>query len=40
MSDFQRVSTGLHPRGADPVYRDHATTTAVDPRVIRRMLLT
>ncbi len=38
MSDFQRVSTGLHPRGADPVYRDHATTTPVDPRVIRRML--
>ncbi|MDH6152480.1 cysteine sulfinate desulfinase/cysteine desulfurase-like protein [Paraburkholderia sp. WSM4179] len=38
MSDFQRVSTGLHPRGANPVHLDHAATTPVDPRVIRRML--
>ncbi|PRX21724.1 aminotransferase class V [Paraburkholderia sp. BL18I3N2] len=38
MSDFQRVSTSLHPRGANPVHLDHAATTPVNPRVIRRML--
>ncbi|HYS66438.1 MAG TPA: aminotransferase class V-fold PLP-dependent enzyme, partial [Paraburkholderia sp.] len=38
MSDLQRVSTGLRPRGANPVYLDHAATTPVDPRVVRRML--
>ncbi|CAB3671340.1 Cysteine desulfurase IscS [Paraburkholderia rhynchosiae] len=38
MSDFQRVSTGLHPRGANLVHLDHVATTPVDPRVIRRML--
>ncbi|TCG06343.1 hypothetical protein BZM27_27185 [Paraburkholderia steynii] len=38
MSDFQRVSTGLHPCGANPVHLDHVATTPVDPRVIRRML--
>jgi len=41
MSDLQRVSPGLRPRGANPanpVYLDHAATTPVDPRVVRRML--
>ncbi|REG58709.1 aminotransferase class V [Paraburkholderia sp. BL6669N2] len=38
MSDFQRVSTGLHPRGANPVHLGHVATTPVDRRVIRRML--
>ncbi|EIF34029.1 cysteine desulfurase IscS [Burkholderia sp. Ch1-1] len=39
MSDLQRVvSTGPRLRGANPVYLDHAATTPVDPRVVRRML--